>query len=51
MMAARDRHEPRRAIRYIVLPQAPRLALPAWSNEAVSMIKYTAVIFLIAVRT
>lgn len=37
------------AIRYIVLPQAVRLALPAWSNEAVSMIKYTSVVFLIAV--
>jgi polar amino acid transport system permease protein len=37
------------AIRYIVLPQAIKLALPAWSNEAVSMIKYTAVVFLIAV--
>lgn len=37
------------AIIYIILPQALRLALPAWSNEAVSMIKYTAVVFLIAV--
>ena len=37
------------AIRYVVLPQAIKLALPAWSNEAVSMIKYTAVVFLIAV--
>lgn len=37
------------SIRYIVLPQALRLALPAWSNEAISMIKYTAVVFLIAV--
>lgn len=37
------------AIRYIILPQALRLALPAWSNEAVSMIKYTAIVFLIAV--
>ena len=37
------------AIRYIILPQALKLALPAWSNEAVSMIKYTAVVFLIAV--
>jgi polar amino acid transport system permease protein len=37
------------AIRYIVLPQAARLALPAWSNEAISMVKYTAVVFLIAV--
>jgi polar amino acid transport system permease protein len=37
------------AIIYIILPQALRLAIPAWSNEAVSMIKYTAVVFLIAV--
>ncbi len=37
------------AILYIILPQAIRLAIPAWSNEAVSMIKYTAVVFLIAV--
>jgi polar amino acid transport system permease protein len=37
------------AIRYIILPQAIKLALPAWSNEAISMIKYTAVVFLIAV--
>jgi polar amino acid transport system permease protein len=37
------------AILYIIMPQALRLALPAWSNEAVSMIKYTAVVFLIAV--
>jgi polar amino acid transport system permease protein len=37
------------AIRYIILPQALRLALPAWSNEAISMVKYTAVVLLIAV--
>lgn len=37
------------AIRYIILPQALKLALPAWSNEAISMVKYTAVVFLIAV--
>jgi polar amino acid transport system permease protein len=37
------------AIRYIILPQALRLVLPAWSNEAISMLKYTAVVFLIAV--
>lgn len=36
-------------IRYIVLPQALRLVIPAWSNEFIAMIKYTAVIFLIAV--
>ena len=38
-----------KAIRYIILPQAIRLALPAWSNEAISMVKYTAIVFLIAV--
>ncbi len=37
------------AIRYIILPQALRLAIPAWSNEAISMVKYTSVVFLIAV--
>jgi polar amino acid transport system permease protein len=37
------------AIINIVLPQAFRLVLPAWSNEVVSMIKYTAVVYLIAV--
>lgn len=37
------------AIRNIILPQALRLMLPAWSNEVVSMIKYTAVVYLIAV--
>lgn len=38
-----------KAIRYIILPQALRLALPAWSNEAIAMVKYTAIVFLIAV--
>jgi polar amino acid transport system permease protein len=37
------------ALRYIILPQAFRLAIPAWSNEMISMVKYTAVVFLIAV--
>ena len=37
------------AIVNIILPQALRLVLPAWSNEVVSMIKYTAVVYLIAV--
>jgi polar amino acid transport system permease protein len=39
----------RKAVTYIILPQALRLALPSWSNEMISMIKYTAVIFLIAI--
>jgi polar amino acid transport system permease protein len=38
-----------KAIRFIVLPQALRLVLPPWSNEIVSILKYTAVVFLIAV--
>jgi polar amino acid transport system permease protein len=38
-----------KAIRFIILPQALRLALPVWSNEMIAMVKYTAVVFLIAV--
>ena len=38
-----------KAIRFIVIPQALRLVLPSWSNEIVSILKYTAVVFLIAV--
>jgi polar amino acid transport system permease protein len=50
MMAARSIGMGRvKAIRYVIAPQALRLVLPAWSNEAVSMIKYTAVVYLIAV--
>ncbi|BBO85286.1 amino acid ABC transporter permease [Desulfosarcina ovata] len=37
------------AIRHIILPQALRLVLPSWSNEMIAIIKYTAVVFLIAV--
>lgn len=33
----------------IILPQALRLAIPAWSNEPVSLLKSTAVVFLISV--
>lgn len=38
-----------KAIRYIILPQALRLVIPAWSNEPISLLKTTAVVFLIAV--
>jgi polar amino acid transport system permease protein len=38
-----------KAIHSIILPQAIRLVLPSWSNEIVSILKYTAVVFLIAV--
>ena len=37
------------AIRYIILPQALRYVIPAWSNEPVSLLKVSAVTFLIAV--
>jgi len=37
-----------RTIRYIILPQALRLAIPAWANEPISLLKSTAVAFLIA---
>lgn len=37
-------------IRYIILPQALRLMIPAWSNEPISLLKTTAVVFLIAVQ-
>jgi polar amino acid transport system permease protein len=50
MMAARSIGMSKvKAIWYVIVPQALRLALPAWSNEAVSMIKYTSVVYLIAV--
>lgn len=35
---------------YVILPQALRLALPSWSNEPISLLKTTAVAFLIAVQ-
>ncbi|NDJ52536.1 MAG: amino acid ABC transporter permease [Chloroflexi bacterium] len=37
------------AIRHIIFPQALRVVMPAWSNEAISIVKYTAVVFVIAV--
>jgi len=37
------------AVINIVLPQALRLALPAWSNEVAYMVKYSSVVFIIAV--
>ena len=35
---------------YVILPQALRLMIPAWSNEPISLLKTTAVVFLIAVQ-
>ncbi len=50
MLAARSIGMGRfKSIYYVILPQALRLALPSWSNEAISIVKYTAVVFVIAV--
>jgi polar amino acid transport system permease protein len=37
------------SIRFVILPQALRLAIPSWSNEPISLLKSTAIAFLIAV--
>lgn len=37
------------AVRHIIVPQAVRIVLPAWSNEVLYMVKYTSIAFLIAV--
>ena len=50
MMAARAIGMSRlRAIRYIVLPQALRLAIPAWSNEVTLVLKDSTLVFVIGV--
>lgn len=50
MMAARAIGMNRfKAIRHIILPQALRLVIPAWSNEPISLMKASAIAFLIAV--
>ena len=50
MMAARAIGLKRsQAVWNIILPQALRLVIPAWSNEPVSLLKSSAVAFLIAV--
>ena len=50
MMAARSIGMTRmQAIRHVIIPQALRMAIPAWSNEAISMIKISSILYLIAV--
>ena len=50
MMAARSiGMTPIQAIRHVIIPQAFRFALPAWSNEVVAMIKISSIVYLIAV--
>ncbi len=51
MLAARSMGMSRlQAIRYVVLPQALRLAIPAWSNEFSSVIKDTTLAYAIGVN-
>ncbi len=38
-----------KTVRFVILPQALRLAIPSWSNEPISLLKSTAIAFLIAV--
>jgi polar amino acid transport system permease protein len=38
-----------RAVVHVVMPQALRLAIPAWTNEVAYMVKYTSVVFIISV--
>jgi polar amino acid transport system permease protein len=50
MMAARSiGMTPIQAIRHVIIPQAFRFAIPAWSNEVVAMIKISSIVYLIAV--
>ena len=50
MVAARSLGMSRlKAIQHIILPQALRIVLPPWSNEPVTLIKASAVVFIIAV--
>lgn len=50
MMAARSIGMSRfKAIRYIVLPQALRLAIPPWSNEAATVIKDSSLVYALGV--
>ena len=38
------------SIRNIVLPQALRISIPAWSNELIYLLKYTSIVYIIQVR-
>ncbi|HDI11246.1 MAG TPA: amino acid ABC transporter permease, partial [Candidatus Acetothermia bacterium] len=37
------------AFRHIVLPQAMRIVIPAWSNELIYMLKYSSLAFVVGV--
>ncbi|MEE4195896.1 MAG: amino acid ABC transporter permease [Anaerolineae bacterium] len=50
MMAARSIGMTKfQAIRHVIIPQAFRFAIPSWSNEAISMIKISSIVYLITV--
>jgi len=38
------------SIRIIILPQALRISIPAWSNELIYLLKYTSIVVYIQVR-
>ena len=38
-----------KAILYIILPQAVRVVIPSWANEAIGLIRASSVVFLIAI--
>ncbi len=38
------------SIKNIVLPQALRISIPAWSNELIYLLKYTSIVYIIQVR-
>ncbi len=38
------------SIRHIILPQSLRIAIPAWSNELIYLLKYTSIAYIIQVE-
>jgi len=38
-----------KVIRYIIMPQALRIVIPPWSNEAIVMLKFTSLAFMVTV--
>lgn len=38
------------SIKNIILPQALRISIPAWSNELIYLLKYTSIVYFIQVR-
>lgn len=50
MMAARSIGMTKlQSIRYILLPQALRIVIPPWTNEAILMLKFTSLAFMVTV--